>query len=121
MRAMFKNYDSTGALVILELSAVALTNCVYVRETGSVWHFPAVLQFWESGIGKDKDCISVVFDSADEAGDVMQRLLDNGSTDLIGYSRMTFMYPTFIVEDDLEKLQSGMFGENAAKLSNVFE
>lgn len=121
MRAMFKNYDSTGALVILELSAVALTNCVYVRETGSVWHFPAVLQFWETGIDKDEDCISVVFDSADDVVDVMRQLLDTGSADLTGYSRETFMFPQIADEGVLEELQNGMFGDNAAKLSNVFE
>ena len=121
MRAMFKNYNSTGALVILEVSAVALTNCIHVRESGDVWQYPAVLQFWETGIDKDEDCISVVFDSADEAVDVMRLLVDTGSTDLTGYSRTTFMYPTFIDEDDFEKLQSRMFGKNAAKLSNVFE
>lgn len=120
MRAMFNNYNM-NTLAILEVSAVVVTNCIHVRESGDVWQYPAVLQFWETGIDKDEDCISVVFDSADEAVDVLQQLLDNGIADLTGYSRTTFMYPQVHDEDVLEELQNGMFGDNAVKLSNVFE
>lgn len=117
---MFKNHSNVGALVT-EVSAVALTNCIYVRESGSVWQYPAVLQFWETGIDKDEDCTSVVFRFAEEAKDIMRRLLDIGSADLTGYSQTTFMYPQIHDEDALEELQDSMLVDNTAKLSNVFE